>query len=312
LRRALRENKWLDIPTVTRALEWRTPNGCATCRPALNYYLISTWPHEARDDPQSRFINERAHANIQKDGTFSVIPRIRGGVTTPAELRRIADVAERYEVPMVKITGGQRIDLLGVKKEDLPAIWRDLDMPSGHAYAKALRTVKTCVGSEWCRFGTQSSLSMGAEIERMLFGMWAPHKVKLAVSGCPRNCAESGIKDVGVIGLEGAWEIYVAGNGGIKTEVAQFLCKVKTHDEVLEYSGAFIQIYREEARYLDRTVHWLHRVGLDYVKKRVVEDAEGRRAAYERLLYALQGQANPWAERVEKREAHKEFETIAV
>ena len=151
---------------------------------------------------------------------------------------------------------------------------------------------------------------MGIDIEKAFDHMWAPHKVKFAVSGCPRNCAESGIKDVGIIGVDSGWEIYVGGNGGIKTEVAQFLCKVKTHDEVLEYSGAFIQIYREEARYLDRTVHWLERVGLDYVKKRVVEDAEGRKAAYERLLYALQGAVNPWAERVQNREQYKEFASI--
>ena len=189
-----------------------------------------------------------------------------------------------------KVTGGQRIDLLGVKKEDLPRVWADLDMPSGHAYAKALRTVKTCVGSEWCRFGVQDSTQMGVDLEHAFAKMYAPHKVKLAVSGCPRNCAESGIKDVGVIGVESGWEIYVAGNGGIKTEVAQFLCKVKTSQEVLEYSGAFLQLYREEARYLDRTVHWVARVGLDYVKKRVLEDGKGRRELYERLLYAISGE----------------------
>jgi nitrite reductase (NADH) large subunit len=312
VRQIIREQRLLTIPEAMKFMEWRTPNGCATCRPALNYYLISTWPHEAQDDPQSRFINERVHANIQKDGTFSVVPRMYGGVTNPQQLRRIADVAEKYAIPMVKVTGGQRIDLLGIKKEDLPNVWADLDMPSGYAYGKSIRTVKTCVGSEFCRFGTQDSTRMGIELEEAFDHMWAPHKVKLAVSGCPRNCAESGIKDVGIIGVDSGWEIYVGGTGGIKTEAAQFLCKVKTHQEVLEYSGAFIQIYREEARYLDRTVHWLQRVGLEYVKKRVVEDTEGRRAAYERLLYALQGAVNPWAERVEKREQHKEFENIIV
>lgn len=312
VRAEIRTHKYLNIPDAIKGMQWRTPNGCATCRPALNYYLLSTWPHEAVDDPQSRFINERVHANIQKDGTYSVVPRMYGGVTTPDQLRKIADVADKYAVPMVKVTGGQRIDLLGVKKEDLVGMWKDLDMPSGYAYAKGIRTVKTCVGSEFCRFGTQDSTQMGIDIEKAFDHMWAPHKVKFAVSGCPRNCAESGIKDVGIIGVDSGWEIYVGGNGGIKTEVAQFLCKVKTHDEVLEYSGAFIQIYREEARYLDRTVHWLERVGLDYVKKRVVEDNEGRKQAYERLLYALQGAVNPWAERVEKRDQYKEFETVSV
>jgi nitrite reductase (NADH) large subunit len=296
VRDAIREHELLSIPATMQFLEWRTPNGCATCRPALNYYLLSTWPHRAQDDPQSRFINERSHANIQKDGTYSVVPRMWGGETNASELRRIADVVDKYAIPTVKVTGGQRIDLLGVKKEDLPAVWKDLGMPSGHAYAKALRTVKTCVGSEWCRFGTQDSTRMGQELERALWRMYAPHKVKLAVSGCPRNCAESGIKDVGVIGVDSGWEIYVAGNGGIKTEVAQFLCKVKTHAEVLEYAGAFLQLYREEGFYLERTVHYVSRVGLDHVKQRVLEDGDGRRALWERLQFALDGEPDPWHE----------------
>ncbi len=305
VRKAIRENKLLSIPETMRCLDWHTPNGCASCRPALNYYLISTWPHEAQDDPQSRFINERAHANIQKDGTFSVVPRMFGGVTNSSELRRIADVVDKYKIPTVKVTGGQRIDLLGVKKEDLPNVWADLDMPSGHAYAKALRTVKTCVGSEWCRFGVQDSTNMGITLEKDLWKMYAPHKVKMAVSGCPRNCAESTVKDVGVIGVDSGWEIYVAGNGGIKAEVAQFLVKVKTAQEVLEYAGAFLQLYREEGRYLDRTVHYVARVGLDYIKKQIVEDAENRKALYARLKYALEGEKDPWVERahgIDKRE----------
>lgn len=312
VREEIRKHKYLNIPDAMKGMGWKTPNGCATCRPALNYYLISTWPHEAKDDPQSRFINERAHANIQKDGTYSVVPRMYGGVTSPDQLRKIADVADKYKVPMVKVTGGQRIDLLGVKKEDLTNMWADLDMPSGYAYGKSIRTVKTCVGAEFCRFGTQNSTQLGIDIEKAFDHMWAPHKVKFAVSGCPRNCAESGIKDVGIIGVDSGWEIYVGGNGGIKTEVAHFLCKVKTAEEVIEYSGAFIQIYREEARYLDRTVHWIERVGLEYVKKRVLEDTEGRKAAYERLLYALQGSVDPWAERAKNRDQHKLYETIAV
>ena len=279
---------------VFSTMNWRTPNGCASCRPAVNYYLISSWPGEAVDDPQSRFINERAHANIQKDKTYSVVPRMWGGETTAAELRRIADVVDKFNIPTVKVTGGQRIDLLGVKKEDLQAVWKDLDMPSGHAYAKGLRTVKTCVGSEWCRFGTQDSTQMGKDLEHALFKMYAPHKVKLAVSGCPRNCAESGIKDVGVIGVDSGWEIYVGGNGGIKTEVAQFLCRVKTSDEVLAVSGAFLQIYRKEAWYLERTVHYLARVGLDHVKARVIDDVANRDALWAELQAALAIEEDPW------------------
>ena len=294
VRDAIHAQKLLSIPQAMEFLHWRTPNGCATCRPAINYYLLSTWPHQAKDDPQSRFINERAHANIQKDGTFSVIPRMWGGETTADELRRIAAVVDKYKIPTVKVTGGQRIDLLGVKKSDLPAVWQDLGMPSGHAYAKALRTVKTCVGSEWCRFGTQDSTAMGKALERALWRMYAPHKVKLAVSGCPRNCAESGIKDVGVIGVDSGWEIYVAGNGGIKTEVAQFLVKVKTAEEVLEHAGAFLQLYRVEGWYLERTVHYVGRVGLEHVKKAVVEDHARRRELWERLQFALDGEPDPW------------------
>ncbi len=296
VREAIRAEKLLTIDSVYQTLGWRTPNGCSSCRPAVNYYLISTWPKEAKDDPQSRFINERSHANIQKDGTYSVIPRMWGGETTADELRRIADAVDKYQIPTVKVTGGQRIDLLGVKKEDLVNVWKDIGMPSGHAYAKALRTVKTCVGSEWCRFGTQDSTQMGKDLERALWRMYAPHKVKLAVSGCPRNCAEAGIKDVGVIGVDSGWEIYVAGNGGIKTEVAQFLCKLKTAEEVLEYSGAFLQLYREEGWYLERTCHYVGRVGLDYVKKKILDDHEGRKALWERLQFSLDGEPDPWFE----------------
>jgi nitrite reductase (NADH) large subunit len=296
VRAAIREQHLLTIDSVQRLLSWRTPNGCASCRPALNYYLLSSWPKEAVDDPQSRYINERSHANIQKDGTYSVIPRMWGGMTSADELRRIADAVDKFNIPAVKVTGGQRLDLLGVKKEDLPAVWKDIGMPSGHAYAKALRTVKTCVGSEWCRFGTQDSTKMGQDLERALWRMYAPHKVKLAVSGCPRNCAEAGIKDVGVIGVDSGWELYVAGNGGIKTEVAQFLVKVKTPEDVLEYSGAFLQLYREEGWYLERTVHYVSRVGLDYVKKKILEDAAGRKALWERLQFSLDGEPDPWFE----------------
>jgi nitrite reductase (NADH) large subunit len=311
VRDAIKTEKLLTIDGIYKRMGWRTPNGCSSCRPAINYYLISTWPKEAKDDPQSRFINERSHANIQKDGTYSVIPRMWGGETTADELRRIADVVDKYKIPTVKVTGGQRIDLLGVKKEDLVNVWKDIGMPSGHAYAKALRTVKTCVGSEWCRFGTQDSTQMGKDLERALWRMYAPHKVKLAVSGCPRNCAEAGIKDVGVIGVDSGWEIYVAGNGGIKTEVAEFFCKVKTAAEVLEYSGAFLQLYREEGWYLERTCHYVGRVGLDYVKKKVLDDAENRKALWERLQFALDGEPDPWFEFDKAHVDTRQFEPVA-
>lgn len=296
VRDAIRDQHLLRISDVFEALDWQTPNGCATCRPAINYYLISTWPKEAQDDPQSRLINERSHANIQKDGTYSVIPRMWAGETSADELRRIADVVDKYQIPTVKVTGGQRVDLLGVKKEDLVGVWRDLGMPSGHGYAKALRTVKTCVGSEWCRMGTQDSTQMGKDLERAMWRMYAPHKVKFAVSGCPRNCAEAGIKDVGIIGVDSGWEMVIGGNGGIKTEVAQFFTKLKTAEEVLEYTGAFMQLYRLEGWYLERTVHYLERVGMDYVKQRILEDHAGRKALWEQLQFALDGEPDPWFE----------------
>jgi len=294
VRAAILDQRLLTIDAVQSTLGWRTPNGCSSCRPALNYYLISTWPKEAQDDPQSRYINERSHANIQKDGTYSVIPRMWGGETTASELRRIADAVDKYKIPTVKVTGGQRIDLLGVKKEDLVDVWKDIGMPSGHAYAKALRTVKTCVGSEWCRMGTQDSTQMGKDLERAMWRMYAPHKVKFAVSGCPRNCAEAGIKDVGIIGVDSGWEMYVAGNGGIKTEVAHFFCKLKTPEEVLEYTGAFMQLYRKEGWYLERTVHYVSRVGLDYVKAKILDDHAGRKALWAELQFALDGEPDPW------------------
>lgn len=310
VRDAIVHSKLLTISDVFKFMEWKTPNGCATCRPAVNYYLISSWPKEAKDDPQSRFINERSHANIQKDGTYSVIPRMWGGETTADELRRIADAVDKYKIPTVKVTGGQRIDLLGVKKEDLQNVWKDIGMPSGHAYAKALRTVKTCVGSEWCRMGTQDSTQMGKDLEKAMWRMYAPHKVKFAVSGCPRNCAEAGIKDVGIIGVDSGWEMYIAGNGGIKTEVAHFFTKLKTSEEVLEYTGAFMQLYREEGWYLERTVHYVGRVGLDYVKKKILDDHEGRKALWARLQYALEGEPDPWFEFDKASVDTRQFEKI--
>jgi nitrite reductase (NADH) large subunit len=312
VRDAIRANKLLTLAEVYAFMEWKTPNGCASCRPAVNYYLISTWPKLAKDDPQSRFINERSHANIQKDGTYSVIPRMWGGETTADELRRIADAVDKYKIPTVKVTGGQRIDLLGVKKEDLQAVWKDIGMPSGHAYAKALRTVKTCVGSEWCRMGTQDSTQMGKDLERAMWRMYAPHKVKFAVSGCPRNCAEAGIKDVGIIGVDSGWEMYVAGNGGIKTEVAHFLVKVKTAAEVLEFTGAFCELYRQEGWYLERTVHYVNRVGLDYIKKKIVEDHEGRKALWENLQFALDGEPDPWFDFDKASVDTRQFEALSV
>ncbi|MEA1652720.1 nitrite reductase large subunit NirB [Nitrospirillum sp. BR 11164] len=303
------------MPAVMSSLGWATPDGCHVCRPALNFYLLVAWPGEYQDDQQSRFVNERNHANIQKDGTYSVVPRMWGGLTTADELRAIADVVDKYAIPTVKVTGGQRIDLLGVTREQLPHVWKDLNdagMVSGHAYGKALRTVKTCVGSEWCRFGTQDSTGMGVKLERMTWGSWHAHKVKLAVSGCPRNCAEATIKDFGVVAVDSGWELHVGGNGGIHVRVTDLLCKVTTEEEVLEYCGAYLQLYREESRYLERTAPWIERVGLQHVKDRIVEDEAGRKALYAKFLYAQKfSQDDPWAERAPGKAAAAPFRTLA-
>ena len=303
-----------SIPAVMRALDWSTQDGCASCRPALNYYLLCAWPGEYRDDSRSRFVNERMHANIQKDGTYSVIPRMWGGMTTAAELRAIADVVDKHGIPAVKVTGGQRIDLLGVRKEQLPDVWRDLNaagMVSGHAYGKALRTVKTCVGSEWCRFGTQDSTAMGIALEKMTWGSWTPHKTKMAVSGCPRNCAEATIKDFGVIATESGWDLHVGGNGGITVRITDLLAKVTTEEDVLEYAAAFMQLYREEARYLERTAPWVERVGMDYVRARITEDSGARKLLRDRFLESQRhSQRDPWADRAAGVEAH-EFKHLA-
>ncbi|MBK6742262.1 MAG: NAD(P)/FAD-dependent oxidoreductase [Hydrogenophilales bacterium] len=312
---AIKDQGLKTMDAVFEALEWSTPDGCASCRPAVNYYLLARWPAEYQDDAQSRFTNERAHGNIQKDGSFSVVPRMWGGLTNPKELRAIADVAEKYKVPEVKVTGGQRIDLFGVKKTDLPAMWKDLSdagFVSGHAYGKALRTVKTCVGAKWCRFGTQDSTGLGVKLEQLTWGSWMPHKYKLAVSGCPRNCAEATIKDFGVVCVDSGYELHVGGNGGIKVRVTDLLTKVETEEQVMEYTGAFAQLYREEAHYLERTAPWVERVGLAHIKAKVVDDAAGRAELYERFKFGQQfAQIDPWKERAEGAEAH-EFQPIRI
>jgi len=314
VQQAIKTEHLTSIRQVMDYLEWKTEDGCASCRPALNYYLLAYWPADVQDDPQSRFINERAHANIQRDGTYSVIPRMWGGITNPKELKAIADVAEKFEIPTVKVTGGQRLDLIGIKKEDLKGVWGDLNkagLVSGHAYGKALRTVKTCVGQEWCRFGTQMSMGMGIELEKATWGSWMPHKFKMAVSGCPRNCAEATIKDFGVVAVESGWELHVGGNGGVKVRATDLLCKVTTDEEVLEYSRAFCQLYREDAYYLERTAPWIERVGLSYVKENIVDNDVMRKALCDRFIESQKYvQKDPWQERASEGVQKHEFESM--
>ncbi|WP_208349923.1 nitrite reductase large subunit NirB [Pseudaestuariivita rosea] len=300
VRRLIKSQELKSMPAVWQELGWKTSCGCHVCRPALNFYLLADWPLDYQDDPQSRFVNERKHANIQKDGTFSVVPRMWGGITNPDELRAIADAAEKYNVPTVKVTGGQRIDLLGVKGEDLPYIWADLNkagLVSGHAYSKGLRTVKTCVGTDHCRFGTQDSTGLGIKLEKVLWGSWTPHKLKLAVSGCPRNCAEATCKDIGVVCVDSGYQIGIGGAAGMDVKETELLCQVDTEEEAIEVVMAVTQAYREGGKYLDRIYKWMAKVGLDWIRATVVDDLDSRRALVERFeLSQSIYRKDPWAE----------------
>lgn len=302
VRRMIKSQRLTSMPAVWQECAWSTPDGCHVCRPALNFYLLADWPLDYADDPQSRFINERKHANIQKDGTFSVVPRMWGGITTPDELRAIADAADKYMVPTVKVTGGQRIDLLGVKGEDLPAIWKDLNdagMVSGYAYSKGLRTVKTCVGTDHCRFGTQDSTGLGIKLEKTLHGSWTPHKLKLGVSGCPRNCAEATCKDIGVICVDSGFQISIGGAAGMDVKETELLVQVGTEEEAIDVIKAITQLYRENAKYLDRIYKWMAKVGLDWIEARVVTDLAKRTALVERFeLSQSIYRHDPWAAHV--------------
>jgi len=244
--------------------------GCEICKPALSYMMDVVWCGDHDEDRSARYINDRVHANIQKDGTFSVVPRMRGGVTSAKELRRIADVADKYKVPMVKVTGSQRIDLLGVKKADLPKIWADLGMPSGQAYTKGVRMVKTCVGTDFCRFGVQDSTKAGIELERRLEHLFTPAKVKMGAVGCPRNCAEATVKDIGLVGQEGTWQVVVGGAAGKKVRKADLLITVESAEEALQAATLFFQYYRENANYLERTYDFIERIGIEKVRRETV------------------------------------------
>jgi nitrite reductase (NADH) large subunit len=287
------------IYALMRELAWRTPDGCEKCRAALNYYFISIFPETYDDDVGARTVNERVHANVQRDGTYSVVPRVFGGVITPAQLRTIADVAERFAIPTLKITGAQRIDLLGIPEESLPEVFaalREGGFVSGHAYARGVRTVKTCVGDDWCRFGLADSMSLGIAIEEMTWSSWTPHKVKMGVSACARNCAEATIKDFGLVMTDGGWDVYVGGSAGLTVRPGQKLARGKSERETIELVAAFLQLYREEGHYGERTGRFVDRVGLDYVRARVVADAFDRSALFDRFFKSQRAsQSDPWA-----------------
>src|SRR5262249_45990716 len=272
--------------------------GCEVCKPALSYMLDMLWCGEHEEDRSARYINDRVHANIQKDGTFSVVPRMRGGVTSPSQLRRTADVAEKYNVPMVKVTGSQRLDLLGVKKSDLPHVWADLGMPSGQAYSKGVRMVKTCVGTEFCRFGVQDSTGAGIELERRLENLYTPHKGKMGAVGCPRHCAEATVKDIGLVGQEGSWQVVVGGAAGKNVRKADLLITVEATGQALEAACLFFQYYRENANYLERTYDFVERLGIETVRKETVYAPEAQKNALRERLQRSKAMAkDAWLER---------------
>jgi nitrite reductase [NAD(P)H] large subunit len=295
LMRLVRELELHSVSSVFAAL---TPDGKphAGSKMALSSLLEMMWGEDFVDESDARFINDRVHANIQRDGTFSVVPQMKGGVTNSDQLRKIADVADKYAIPMIKLTGGQRIDLLGVRKEDLPAVWGDLDMPSGYAYGKSFRTVKTCVGSDFCRFGVGDSTALGIALEERYQGLASPAKMKLAVTGCPRNCAEALCKDLGVVAVDGGkWEMYVGGAAGAHIRKGDLLATVDGPDEVMLLTGRFLQYYRENANWLERTYAWVPRVGIDRIRAVVIEDSEGIAADLDAAMAKSVGAyRDPW------------------
>jgi nitrite reductase (NADH) large subunit len=249
---------------------------------------------------------------MQKDGTYSVVPRVPGGEITPAKLIAIGEVAQKYGL-YTKITGGQRIDLFGARVHELPLIWKDLiaaGFESGHAYGKAMRTVKSCVGSTWCRYGVQDSVGMAIEIENRYRGLRGPHKIKLAVSGCVRECAEARSKDVGVIATEKGWNVYVCGNGGMKPRHADLLAADLDAEALIRTIDRFLMFYIRTADRLQRTSTWLDNLegGLDYVKQVVLEDKLGIANELEAdMARVIAGYECEWKKAVEDPETQKRF-----
>jgi nitrite reductase (NADH) large subunit len=261
--------------------------GCDICKPVVASILASCWNEFVlkRDQAVLQDTNDYFLANMQKDGTYSVVPRVPGGEITPDKLIVIGSVAKKYGL-YTKITGGQRIDLFGAQVHQLPLIWRELidaGFESGHAYGKAVRTVKSCVGSTWCRYGMQDSVGYAIDLENRYKGLRAPHKLKFAVSGCTRECAEAQSKDVGIIATEKGWNLYVCGNGGMKPRHADLLAADLDSATLIRYVDRFLMFYIRTADRLQRTSVWLENLegGLDYVKQVVVEDKLGIAAELE-------------------------------
>ena len=267
-----------------------TGSGCDICKPVVASILASTSSEHILDGEQASLQDSNDHflANIQKNGSYSVVPRSPGGEITPEQLILIGEIARDFDL-YTKITGGQRIDMFGARVDQLPEIWRRLvdgGMESGHAYGKALRTVKSCVGSTWCRYGQQDSVNMAVEIEKRYRGLRAPHKIKMAVSGCARECAEAQSKDVGVIATEQGWNLYVCGNGGMSPRHAQLLAGDLDDETLVRYIDRFLMFYIRTADRLQRTAPWLEAMdgGLDHLRDVVCNDSLGLAAEFEEAI----------------------------
>jgi nitrite reductase (NADH) large subunit len=289
-------------------------DGCEICKPAVSSIIASLWNELilAKGNDTAQDSNDRYLANIQKGGTYSVVPRIPGGEITPDKLIVIGEVAKKYNL-YTKITGGQRIDLFGAHLSDLPAIWEELidaGFESGHAYGKALRTVKSCVGSTWCRFGLHDSVSFAIEIEERYRGLRAPHKIKSAVSGCIRECAEAQSKDFGIIATEKGWNLYVCGNGGSKPQHAQLLVTDVDSATCIKYIDRFLMFYIKTADALTRTATWLNKMegGINYLRNVVLNDSLGiAEQLEEEMQFLVDNYKCEWKEVVETPELRKRF-----
>lgn len=256
-----------------------TGHGCEICKPAVASLLASTWNEVILKQATIQDSNDRFLANLQKGGTYSVVPRIPGGEITPEKLIVIGEVAKQYNL-YTKITGGQRIDLFGAPVHQLPEIWEALinaGFESGHAYGKSLRTVKSCVGSTWCRFGVQDSVSYAIRVEERYKGIRAPHKIKMAVSGCVRECAEAQSKDIGIIATDKGWNLYICGNGGAKPQHAALFASDLDDETCIKYIDRILMFYINTAEPLMRTAPWLNKLegGLDYLRQVIIEDSLG-------------------------------------
>jgi nitrite reductase (NADH) large subunit len=291
--------------------------GCEICKPAMASILASIFNEviTKREHVGLQDTNDRFLANIQRDGTYSVVPRVAGGEITPRQLIALGEVAERYGL-YTKITGGQRVDLFGARVEQLPHIWRELidaGFESGHAYGKALRTVKSCVGSTWCRYGVQDSVAFAIRLENRYKGLRSPHKLKSAVSGCARECAEAQSKDFGVIATEKGYNLYVCGNGGMKPQHARLLAQDLDEDTLIRYVDRFLMLYVRTADRLERTATWFNKLegGMDYLKAVVVEDSLGLAAELERdMQHVVDTYQDEWRTTIEDPASVRRFRSF--